>query len=594
MNGDAGFSIKKVKCVPDVTRFVGSGYQGCGRKRQAIVWGFIQYRIRQELLYSSYRYLIIVVFSFFFLLFPASVSSKNVDAVFSQNISLGKKAFQNGKYLEAMKHFLQAKRHGDEYNSPKERCEAIYNIGLCYYFISENGEALKCYYDAYKICMDKNLGWKMETNILNGIAGVYFDDENYNKSYEIVKRGYDESFKKKDSLVITTYALDMALIANKRGRFKESEYYINAACRYNIRGEYFLMKVLTVKAEAMFMQKKYDAVVDISQKLLKSTVSTKDDKSIILIYLISIYSKLHQPDMAFKCANEAKKMVSIGNKPCLYESMSQLYREQRDFKHALEYQDSFVVYNDSLVRINNRQLTEKSHIKLEVFKIKTDMDKQMSRMRQQHQIFLLLLCISILVVLIGLIVIWNQRVKARQTRQLMLLKLEKGKHEKALAEEQMKETELIAHYQHEIMARSLEQKKKELSTSTMFISLRNKLIGDLLMSLSDIKEAKGTPALNTLVQHLKHLLKESSGNDDFLMKFEAANPDFIKKLQTLHPNLSSSDLRFLAYMRSNLSLKDIASLLNINPDSCKRHKIRLSKKLGLSSSADLYGYIIEL
>lgn len=158
----------------------------------------------------------------------------------------------------------------------------------------------------------------------------------------------------------------------------------------------------------------------------------------------------------------------------------------------------------------------------------------------------------------------------------------------------MKETELIAHYQHEMMARSLEQKKKELSVSTMFISLRNKLIADLLASLSEIKEAKGTPALNTLVQHLKRLLKESADSDDFLMKFEAANPDFIKNLQTRHPNLSSSDLRFLAYMRSNLSLKDIASLLNINPDSCKRRKIRLSKKLGLDSSTDLYNYIVEL
>lgn len=543
---------------------------------------------------SSHGIFFIRILGFFFLLFPISLSATNTDTAFLKNISSGKKAFQQGKYLNAMKHFLQARKHADEVNSPKEICDATYNIGLCYYFISENGEALKCYYDAYKICMDKNLGWKMETKILNGIAGVYFDDENYDKSYEIVKRGYDESFKKKDSSVVTTYALDMALIANKKGRFEESEHYINAACRYNVRGDTFLMKVLTVKAEAMFMQDKYDAVIAISRKLLKSAMATKEDKGIILIYLIRIYSHRHQYNLAFRCAGEAEKMVTIGNRPYLYESISQLYKDQGDFRHALEYKDSLVIYNDSLMKISNRQLTEKSHIKLEVFKMKTNMDKQLSKMRQQHQIFFLLLCISMLVFLIGLIVIWNQRIKARQTRQLMQLKLEKEKHEKILAEKQMKETELIAHYQHEMMARSLEQKKKELSVSTMFISLRNKLIADLLASLSEIKEAKGTPALNTLVQHLKRLLKESADSDDFLMKFEAANPDFIKNLQTRHPNLSSSDLRFLAYMRSNLSLKDIASLLNINPDSCKRRKIRLSKKLGLDSSTDLYNYIVEL
>lgn len=541
-----------------------------------------------------YRSLVSVMLGLFFLTLPTDISAANADDGFPQNISLGEKAFQQGKYLEAMKYFLQAKKYADEQNSPKELCNAIYHIGLCYYFISENGEALKCYYDAYKICMSRNLGWKMETKILNGIAGVYFDDENYDKSHEIVKRGYDESFKKKDSSVVTTYALDMALIADKKGRFAESEYYIDIARRYNTRGEVFLMKVLTVESEVMFMQKKYDAVIAISRKLLGSAVATKEDKSIVLIYLISIYNKRHQYDMAFKCAYEAKKTVTIGNRPVLYESISQIYRNIGDFKHALEYKDSLVIYNDSLMRMSNRQLTEKSHIKIEVFKMKADMDKQLSRMRQQHQVFFLLLCISVLVALIGLIVLWNQHIKARQANQLMQLKLAKEKQEKTLAEKQMKETELIAHYQHEIMTRSLEQKKKELSVSTMFISLRNNLIGDLLTSLSEIKEAKGTPALNTLVLHLKQLLKESAENDDFLMEFEAANPDFTKKLQARHPNLSSSDLRFLVYVRSNLSLKEIASLLNVNPDSCKRRKIRLSKKLGLDSSTDLYGYIIEL
>ena len=40
--------------------------------------------------------------------------------------------------------------------------------------------------------------------------------------------------------------------------------------------------------------------------------------------------------------------------------------------------------------------------------------------------------------------------------------------------------------------------------------------------------------------------------------------------------------------------KEIASLLNINPESCKRRKIRLSKKLGLDTSANLYSYIARI
>jgi tetratricopeptide (TPR) repeat protein len=529
-----------------------------------------------------------------FLMVPTQSLASSAEQIFKSKLNAGEKAFQQANYIDAMKLFFDAKKYADEMNSNKNICLSTYDIGLCYYFISENGEALKYYYEAYKMCTDNNLGWKMESKILNGIAGVYFDDENYEKSHEIVKRGYDEALRKRDSALVTTYSLDLALIANKKNRFNESELYLKSARKYNVEGERVLMKILTVETEAMFMQKKYDAVIAISKKLLNNPLSTDENKGIVLIYLIDVYKQRHQMALAFSCAQQAQKFVNIGNKPYLFESISQLYKESGNLKQALAFKDSVIIYNDSLTVMNNRQLTEKSHIKLEVLKMKVDMDKKLSKMKQQHQVFFLLICIFGLLVVIALIVIRNQRVKGRQVKQLMQLKIEKGQHEKLIAEKQMKETELIAHYQHEMMKRSLDQKQHELSVTSMFISSRNELIEDLLKSLSEIKEAQGITALNSLVQHLKQLLKDSNSNDDFLINFESANPDFIKKIEEKHPELSASDIRYLAYIRSNLSTKDIASLLNINPDSCKRKKIRISRKLGLDSSSDLYSYVIKL
>lgn len=227
-------------------------------------------------------------------------------------------------------------------------------------------------------------------------------------------------------------------------------------------------------------------------------------------------------------------------------------------------------------------------------KLTAEMDKQLTKMRQRHYVTLLLLCILALLVTIAIIIIRNQRIKNHNERKVMRLEIEKKQHEKQLAEEQAKAIEMEAHYRQEIMKRSLEQKQTELSVTTMFISSRNKLIEDLLKYLSDIKETQGIPALNNLVQHLKQLLKTSNERDNFLINFESANSDFIKTLKNQHPNLSSSDIRFLAYIRMNLSMKDIASLTNTNPESCKRRKIRISKKLGIESSADLYDYILKM
>ena len=128
----------------------------------------------------------------------------------------------------------------------------------------------------------------------------------------------------------------------------------------------------------------------------------------------------------------------------------------------------------------------------------------------------------------------------------------------------------------------------------MFVSSRNELIEDLLNYLNNETDIKSVPAVKTLTLHLRHLLKENNEKENFLVNFEAANPGFMQHLQSLHPDLLPSELRFLAYVRMNLQTKEIASLLNINPESCRRRKIRLSKKLNLDSSSELYNYIIGM
>lgn len=386
----------------------------------------------------------------------------------------------------------------------------------------------------------------------------------------------------------------MALICNKENKFEEATRLIRQARTFKGKNVDDRSRTLAVEAETMFMQKKYDRVIDIASELLPDKYAEEDTKGIVMIYLINIYTERGELSKAFGYISNAEKATGLKNRPYLFESIAKLYKASGDYRHALEYMDSLVVYNDSITKVTNRQLTENSKIKIEIMKFKTDMDKQLSRMRLRHYISMLVLCILVLLVTIAVIVIRNQRIKNRNQSKMMQLQLEKEQHEKQLAEEKAKSVEMEAHYRQEMMKHSLEQKQNELSAASMFISSRNELIENLLKDLTDIKEVQGMPAINNLVQHLKQLLKTSNERDNFIINFESANPDFIKTLKEKHPDLSSSDIRFLAYIRMNMSTKDIASLTNINPESCKRRKIRISKKLGIRSSADLYDYIINM
>jgi ATP/maltotriose-dependent transcriptional regulator MalT len=296
-------------------------------------------------------------------------------------------------------------------------------------------------------------------------------------------------------------------------------------------------------------------------------------------------------DKALSYAFTASRIAGVNNKPGLYQVMSDIYRGKKDYVTALNYKDSVVIYSDSLTSLKNKQLTDNCLTKIEILKMRSETDREMARLNQHKNIYIFLLCIAVMIMVFTLITIRNQRIRNRQDKMLMNLKLEQQHKERLLVERQMKESELVAEYQQEMMRRSLEEKSKALSASTMFISSRNALIEDIIKSLSDNADKPAQHALEESVQHLRQLLRTSNEHDNFLIEFESANPEFIAKLKKMHPDLLASDVRFLAYIHMGLSNKEIASLLNITPDSCKRRKIRISQKLGLESASDLYGYL---
>lgn len=74
--------------------------------------------------------------------------------------------------------------------------------------------------------------------------------------------------------------------------------------------------------------------------------------------------------------------------------------------------------------------------------------------------------------------------------------------------------------------------------------------------------------------------------DHLLLELESSNRHFQLQLKSRHPGLTSYDIRLCTYLKSNLSTKEIATLLNITPDSAKKAKHRLRKKLSMHPQAD--------
>jgi DNA-binding CsgD family transcriptional regulator len=88
-----------------------------------------------------------------------------------------------------------------------------------------------------------------------------------------------------------------------------------------------------------------------------------------------------------------------------------------------------------------------------------------------------------------------------------------------------------------------------------------------------------------------------SNHDDwktFDTNFERAHEQFIKKLKAEYPKLTPSDLRLCAYLRMNLSSKEIAPLLGISVRGVENHRYRLRKKMDLDIDVNLSEVMMNL
>jgi DNA-binding CsgD family transcriptional regulator len=78
------------------------------------------------------------------------------------------------------------------------------------------------------------------------------------------------------------------------------------------------------------------------------------------------------------------------------------------------------------------------------------------------------------------------------------------------------------------------------------------------------------------------------------MHIEQIYEDLFKKLKESCPELTPRELSLCAYLRMNISSKEIATLMNISVRGVEIGRYRIRKKLGLDREANLTEFMINL
>jgi len=151
-------------------------------------------------------------------------------------------------------------------------------------------------------------------------------------------------------------------------------------------------------------------------------------------------------------------------------------------------------------------------------------------------------------------------------------------------------------YEKDKLRYDLKFKTQELASTTVHLARRNEKLNEIREKLVDARTIARTEVsarLKTIISEIEEELKNQDNWESFELNFNLIHNDFIKRLAEAYPALSQTDIKICAYMRMNLSSKEIAGLLNITPASLETSRIRIRKKMNLDSAVYLSNFILR-
>jgi AraC family chitin signaling transcriptional activator len=165
------------------------------------------------------------------------------------------------------------------------------------------------------------------------------------------------------------------------------------------------------------------------------------------------------------------------------------------------------------------------------------------------------------------------------------------KSHEQLALKELEASQKFMQLTNEKLKLDIESKNRELAVSTMSLIKKNEFLNSIK---SELKEKDNQQDIKKVIKIIDKNLNNTDDWKLFEEAFNNADKDFLKLIKEKHPVLTPNDLRLCAYLRLNLSSKEIAPLLNISPRSVEVKRYRLRKKMDLPHESSLTNYILEI
>lgn len=140
---------------------------------------------------------------------------------------------------------------------------------------------------------------------------------------------------------------------------------------------------------------------------------------------------------------------------------------------------------------------------------------------------------------------------------------------------------------------SYERSMMEISEKDRKLMIANMERQQHLDSLEKLKTKADDSELKHKIERLIAINEFGNSQwESFKKIFSEIHPHFFEELKRIHPQLTTNDLRHLAFIKLNLSLKEIVDITGVSVQAVKMARNRLRKKIGITDSLTEYVQMI--
>jgi len=485
------------------------------------------------------------------------------------------------------------------------------NLGIIYRHLKAFDKALPNFYSALKIAEEtKDTIFSIKA-VLN-IATLHRQMSNHDKALKHLFETQDLCIQQHDTLLMGNFYYEIGAVYNSMDEYEKAYEYCQKAIEcfehmdswYNLSLSYSFMGTISSN-----LGKKKEAI-SYFDKSRKYYEQLGNKSSMVINYMEAgeVYRSMGDHKKAKEYANKAidlaNELDNILGLDVAYNTLQKIAESEHNYKEAYKYSLMLYELQDSIYDVNrNEQIenleiiyeTEKKEKAIELLKkdkIILDKESNIRKLQRNAAIIGALVCLVVLVLLANR---YKLRRRLFAQKEAKLLAEARYKEEEALRrEEELRAKAEINKLNAEMIQEELDHRNREITSSALYVAQKNEILGTISEKLDELKSFIKVENEKDLIQ-IKRLIKDNIELDEdwnnFKLHFEKVHPKFFETLSEKYPELTTNEQKICAYLRMNLSGKEIARLLNITPKSAQMSRYRLKKKFDLSADEDLMEFI---